>query len=798
MPVTSIFWPDETAQDIHLVPGFVGPRLDHLLWIAHTAGNVRADAIGALPGPPALAFDVNFVVGAPGTGGVAFNAGNGEVSVAAPLSPSPRLLDFIVTARVVEGAAPPVRAWKRFSVHNAITRLWLTPSTLTVRRNARNVRFTILAEFDDGTYGDMTAWCPRDVPAAADRTYVRQTGSNDPAFDWSTSAAGTVGVHASTGRLTGNVAAGNATITASLRPLPAPAGRQATGTARAAAPWSTAVPLTLIDGPGFAAMGRVANVLILPDGFLAADRAAYERLARELVQRLRVRRRTRPFDLLRDQMNYFTTWIESREAGISPLPLVRRFNVAGPLANAEELDTSVAEAAVLAAFHIAAPPVPAANDRFLLNERDTAFHVSLGDRSRAMLFRSARSARPHPSRFDPQDFDDFLNALQDPGGAAVGGVWAQGGKDQAKLVMLSRSLRDGGANNFRGTGRLICMTLDLADRHSIENNPGGFGKDLRPEAIPVSSQIEIWTTTAHELGHSFTLEDEYGGRGTLPADLVAAVARGANVAARATLLTGANLDADKIQWRWPRAQKAGAIAATPIAVGGGRFRVRLQAGHGAPFVAGDVIRFRLRPLLTAPAPSDRLIVLAVAADELEFEPLTAAPFAPATYAFVNAETSPVVIRPARATDPNAAGRVFGDDLELMHQTVRARINATRNPLNARDGDAPNRPCPGALPTPTGSTNWPDTDLPPNGLPNPPRPPVHSSWIVGLYENGFAYECNVYRPTGVCLMRRQHFPDPVQGEQSYQFCPVCRYAMVDVLDPSKHGAIDADYAPRYPT
>jgi hypothetical protein len=34
------------------------------------------------------------------------------------------------------------------------------------------------------------------------------------------------------------------------------------------------------------------------------------------------------------------------------------------------------------------------------------------------------------------------------------------------------------------------------------------------------------------------------------------------------------------------------------------------------------------------------------------------------------------------------------------------------------------------------------------------------------------------------------------EVAYRFCPVCRYILVDLLDPSQHGAIDADYRKRY--
>jgi hypothetical protein len=33
--------------------------------------------------------------------------------------------------------------------------------------------------------------------------------------------------------------------------------------------------------------------------------------------------------------------------------------------------------------------------------------------------------------------------------------------------------------------------------------------------------------------------------------------------------------------------------------------------------------------------------------------------------------------------------------------------------------------------------------------------------------------------------------------TYLFCPVCRYFLVDRLDPTKHRVIDHDYAKRYP-
>ncbi|HEY7618113.1 MAG TPA: hypothetical protein VH834_00010 [Solirubrobacteraceae bacterium] len=785
MPVTSVFWAFNAPQDVHLIPGYTGPRLDHLLFAAQTVGAPkRADTLAA---PITVTFAANFAAG-PKTAHVAVSA-QGEVAVTPPPA-APFLLDFVVTATVTEGANT-FTANKRFRIHAGITRMWLTPATLTVHQNVRNARFTIIAEFTDGTYGDITPWCPWNPPAAADRTYVRQTGSNTPAITWTTSAAGTTGVHADTGALTGAANAGTATITAALLPLPAPANSTATGTAQAAKPWSDPVTLTLIDGPGFAAMANAPNVLILPDGFKsAADKASFEQVARHLAQRLRVRHRTSPYNLLKDKMNYFMAWIPSGEDGISPLEEVVRFNVAGNRADAVEQDTSVAAAGIPAAWNVANPPTPATNTNFLINERDTAFAVTLGERPRVDRRMQIRSGSRHPARYDENDFDDFLKALRDTGGTAVGATWARGGRDEQKVLILGRSNRTGGGNNFRQpTGRYVCMTLDRLDEHHIQDNALHFGKDLRADTVPAIAQIEIWTTAAHELGHSFTLEDEYGGRGLLPAARVNDVARGNNVHSRASLLTGANLDADKIKWRWPRLRKAGVISAAPTDLGGGKYRVTLNVGQGKPFVVDDVVRFRLRPLLTAPAPTDRFIVTSVAVDVLEVQKLTAAAFVPANF-----PAGTALIRPARAPDPDAPNHVFGADLELMHQSIRARINLKRNPLNAADGDPLNRPCPGlALPTPTPATNFPGAP------PQPPNPPAYSAWIVGLYENGFEFDCDVYRPTGVCIMRTLHYEDkPTKTESAYQFCPVCRYAMVDFIDPSKHAAIDDDYAGRYPT
>ncbi|HET6479915.1 MAG TPA: hypothetical protein VFG35_07755 [Actinoplanes sp.] len=784
MPTVSVFWPGESRQDIHLVPGYTGPRLDHLLFIEHTAGNVRADTP---PPDVTVSFASNFPVGGPGVGGVTVSA-RGEVTVTGPLPAPPRLLDFLVIATVTEGPGPnppTFTAYRRFHIHTSITRSWMTPSQLTVRQANRRCRFDLMAEFDDGSYGNLTAWCPASTPAPTDRTYVRANGVNTPAIVWS-ATGGAVTVDPASGELTGVANAGNAVIKADRAPA-----ATITGTALAAPRWNTPFTLTPVAGRGFAGLASRRNVLILPDGFTAAQRPDFVRQVETMVRALNTRQRTRPFDLAKDTLNYFMAWVPSREDGTSPIEWVERHHVNGVNALATEVDTAVDPADVMAAWHIGTPTPPAFTNRFLINERDTFFAVSLGERPAAQRFGPPRIPRFHTGRFDEDDFDDFLKALRSPATAGVGATWARGGPDQDRIIVLCHSNRNGGVNRRRTrSGRTILMNLDLLADHQIVDTFAGIGKDLRADPVARTASTDIWTTAAHELSHSMLLQDEYGGGGLLPAGRLPDVALSANLQARSTLLTGGSLNADLVKWRWPRIRTAGVLTGPPTPAGGGRFRVRLQAAPKTPFAMGNLVRFRLRPLLTAPAPSARFRVTTVtSATDLIVQPLVAGP-SPAGF-----PAGTVLMSPVRAHDPNPGNNVFGDDLELMAASVRAQINLTHNPLNADFVDAagnrvpPNRPCGGRVAFPTAATNFPANTA--------PKPPRYSSWIVGLHENGLLFNCDVYHPTGICLMGRQTFKDAADRDRAYQFCWVCRYALVDLLDPAKHGEIDADYDPRYP-
>jgi hypothetical protein len=71
--------------------------------------------------------------------------------------------------------------------------------------------------------------------------------------------------------------------------------------------------------------------------------------------------------------------------------------------------------------------------------------------------------------------------------------------------------------------------------------------------------------------------------------------------------------------------------------------------------------------------------------------------------------------------------------------------------------------------------------------------VRSVWaykIVGLYSGGKHYACGIFHPTGSCMMRDS-------DDAHSAFCAVCRYVLVDMIDPFRHFEIDRDYDEDYP-
>jgi hypothetical protein len=439
----------------------------------------------------------------------------------------------------------------------------------------------------------------------------------------------------------------------------------------------------------------------------------------------------------------------------------------------------------------------ALNDRVLLNERDTAFHMGFGARPALDAAADEHVVQPNPRRGDEADFITFLDALVDAKGGPLNKLWTTG-KDKGLVVMLCRSTRDAGANIVRAASRFVGMSLGENDVHRMKVNPAG-GFDLKPDTVPTDIFYSVWLTAAHELGHALTLGDEYGGKtGGPTAAQAIAIKNRPNIQLRTELVdaTGNIGNIDLIKWgSWPRIAKGGVLATNPAPAAGGKFTLTLNDGKAAGFRANDVVRLRTRPLATAQAPSPRFKVESVADNTLVIVPLTGNVLDPAKF-----PASSIVIAPVRAKDPDLAADKYGDDLTLADQNMLAqRVGLTGNPLNANPGngeasppnDNMNRPCPDIENqlAATPATNFPGRKA--------PKPPAFSSWTIGLYDNGGEFNCGVFRPTGVCIMNNPSRLDPkTKNLNIYDFCLICRYAMVDAFDPTVYGAVEDDYRERY--
>jgi len=884
MAVNNLGW-FPFAEDIHLAPGFVSPRLLQSLRIFDDAFGPEGEQ-GDSQAVQDAGIQVTFssTPAAVGTGPrqITVDPVTGEVKVRDPLPPLPAGTDWpqtmIVKAKV-SNFTPEIPM--RIVIHRAFDRIWLAPNDtshpgadgLTVRVSAvvpgtgqrTSTRFSVMAKFTDGEIADLNNWCPsaslqpqRGRPA--DQRFVRHLQPDgaleaDPALWWSLTGT-SMTIDPASGFLACTSATATVTVKAEIKPIGS--GPTASAAARGAPAWSTPLKVEPINRTSFPNMADGQNFLILPDGFDATQEQEFRQLAAQIVRRLDNESLTSPYQHLKHKFNYFLAWVPSPVSTISVLNEVQK-------STSSEYDVFQP-----------VPPRPPRTDRCLINERNTAFHCAFGFRP-SILRRADLVPRLNPLRLEPDDFEDFLKALTDANGNSVGATWAQGGKDETLVCILCRYFHQGGANNDRGNGKYLTVPLGRVQKHRLETNPAGNGFDVKVQQglgpPKEEERIELLTflTMAHEFAHSFGLEDEYGDLpGPVPAALHLDMDSAANVQRRETLLDAlGKLDATKIKWKWGRIAKAGILTANPVPsgarfvctlkaavsswavadsvrlrapplsdpqrvtnvdvsgdsimlvpatgsealvpetypagsflisgalVGGalialpqsappdaGRFLCLLQAGQATSFKSGQIVRVRTRDIVMPPSPrslSDPMTVTRVQVlpnndVEVEVEPLPGS--APPVPVMFPARSTLIAVRsaPATATSPSI-------DLPLVEPRVAARIGSTKNPLNAAPNAAIGRPCSGGLPgnNPTPARNFQANQK--------PKHPTNFSLIVGLYETADQFLCGAFRPAGTCMMRNVEDKQP--------FCPVCRYAIVDLVDPAMHSEIDREYERDYP-
>jgi hypothetical protein len=113
-----------------------------------------------------------------------------------------------------------------------------------------------------------------------------------------------------------------------------------------------------------------------------------------------------------------------------------------------------------------------------------------------------------------------------------------------------------------------------------------------------------------------------------------------------------------------------------------------------------------------------------------------------------------------------------------------QIRASHGPLNAPAGSQ-GAAC---VATANAALIMTPTNLPPVKF---KKPPPAKADVLGIYEGGGHFDCDVFRPAGRCKMR-------TADDKVIPFCHVCRYVIVDRIDPMKLVALDQMYDPHYPT
>jgi hypothetical protein len=425
----------------------------------------------------------------------------------------------------------------------------------------------------------------------------------------------------------------------------------------------------------------------------------------------------------------------------------------------------------------------------------------------------------YPSGYRGTDrhLDAFLTSIVADNGATVSGgrplgtVWSSAGFtfDNRRLVVMIGATAQGRAN-FPGK---VLMSMGQEGYWNVEPVLGRKAVRLKVLAIdlPFLDSRTLWRVTAHELGHAFNLGDEYAFSAatfTEPDPFGIEFEKWSNVLSLASVLKPADAGApppppgtskisgELIKWRWPRIRHAAVITDPPTEVAGD-FVYPLAPRHGFQFSAtdpltgkvGTKVRLRartpgepLRRFTTNIVPSgspfvevsdsefivdaispagDSVTLRKISGDETQvtlnrfkagsliFEPVVpSAAFTPAEYPF--AEILTIGVR-KWITARGASDPIFecNPDLEFLF--------------------------PGKL-------QLPDFDAFPFTF-----SPRNNARLIGLYKSGGGFACGTYHPAGLCMMRQDTGFD--------EFCAVCRYALVDFIDPTGHADIEKDLGER---
>jgi hypothetical protein len=352
------------------------------------------------------------------------------------------------------------------------------------------------------------------------------------------------------------------------------------------------------------------------------------------------------------------------------------------------------------------------------------------------------------------------------------------------VAVIANDGMDGGSNfnALSVTAETLAQNLALSFAYT---NVGNEKVMRRTPPDPIDEDVDdLINTVAHEFGHSFNLGDEYedvpgdaknAGRNYDGSDNLAGLD---SINLDANYLTDRLLDPSKVKWfDLLRIEVADTLTrASDTDAASGQLRVTIPRGNISRWVQAKnqhqeaFLRWIQIPASGQqfPLPVDdahyavRLQIGDI--DEANGTILLGGPELPTpmpTY-----PPGSLLFIPKR----DASGQL----MFVVEHEVLGKLTATHLPLNQ-------------------DTNHNDIN---DGADYPVdisgfKPPCKSYKLIGVYEGGGHSTGMIYRPTGLCKMRKSSDAGVGDGE----FCYVCKYLIVNRVDPSLHGILDHNCYPK---
>jgi hypothetical protein len=775
-----------------------------------------------------------------------------ELNPPPPTPPAKMPGNFIVEAVVTKntGGQDPAKFDTeiiRIHVHQHVDQIWLTPSKLSVRRPAAGkptkttYAFSVRAQFDDGTVGDIGnsgqfTLTPAANFASPDNMIIIPSGTPD----------GTViPVSAKTS------AAWNSCQSPDAQIVVLPAWEKETNL-----PQIQLVDAPPKYWTGVIRPEDVPNILFVPCGFTKAELGEFEKLMRATIAMYRLDSFS-PFNHLMASLNCWWLPLESSTSGVSVRCEVQVFqqdgsSFAAPLPQptappAPGNDWNVSH--LLYAVGLPLPTdgpgqvtaddlkarwldllpigrIPNASDdviaewqsfatRTLVDDNDNFPAIQIGSLPAAssggfpsieehdlrggsderLAFFRLLSAAPR---------DGITTLLNDATGPSnLGNLWSDDNParrfDNRGFVVLISNINTGRGNHGL-YGGFVHLTQEWIDS---TGNPTG----AEPPGIPVTAVAggnavtlalqpasnthfigDMMRVIIHELSHGFGLGDEYV---ELAKTVEATSTYGLDYGNLDNITKIANADGsiriDDIKWNWHRVRVASVLTKPVASKGGNSYHAYVAQARGLQFTKGDIIRLRKRekrkildraPLtstveftlqdmapnnLDDPNDTVNMTLVLEAAGAVDVSPFVEgcviySPYpAPIT---IRTPTHPylTLVSPAAERIMKAIGGTMTG--VACDAAAQAALHASTQIPAGKDPDG----------------KVADTDLPD---------------VVGVFFGGGLYGCGLVHPTGRCMMRDQD-----EGLGTVHFCPVCRYILVEEIDPQQHWFIDREYDKKY--